>query len=278
MIKGNNLTIKKSKHKGIKMNELLATVFGFSVIFLATTLGASLVFAFRKDFSAKSNSIFVGVAAGIMLAASVWSLILPSIDGAESYGAFRFLPALIGILVGGAFLHLTEKATAKLIAESGEKGDGKYVKATKMFIAITVHNIPEGLAVGFAFGAAVVVGTSDAYVAALGLAVGIAIQNFPEGAAVSLPLKDVTKNKFSAFLYGVASGAIEPIMALCGYFTASVLSAYQPWFLSFAAGAMIFVVADDLIPESKLDSSPHIGTWAFVAGFAIMMVLDVAFG
>lgn len=261
------------------MDGTLVTILGFSVIFIATTMGASLVFAFKKDFSELSNSIFIGSAAGIMLAASIWSLIIPSIDGSKNFGAFNFLPALIGLIAGGIFMHVIDKLTAKFqTSENKTDKQTAYLKSFKMFIAITVHNIPEGLAVGFAFGSAAIIGNTEGYIAALGLAVGIAIQNFPEGAAVSLPLKMVTNSKFSAFMMGVASGAIEPVMAIAGYFSASLLTAFQPWFLSFAAGAMIFVVADDLIPEAKRENGLHIGTWAFIAGFSVMMVLDVAFG
>ena len=147
-----------------------------------------------------------------------------------------------------------------------------------MFIAITVHNVPEGLAVGFAFGAAAVAGNTEAYLAALGLAVGIAIQNFPEGAAVSLPLKATTGKRGKSFLLGSLSGAVEPVAAVIGYYLASVITVIQPWLLSFAAGAMIFVVAEDLIPDARCEEKPHIGTWGVMTGFAIMMALDVSLG
>ena len=142
---------------------------------------------------------------------------------------------------------------------------------------MTVHNIPEGLAVGFAFGAARLIGAEEAYLSALGLSIGIAIQNFPEGAAVSLPLKKV-KGRLRSFVFGAGSGAVEPVAAVIGYFLASVLSAYQPWFLSFAAGAMLFVVAEDILPDAVKENSYHLGTWGFIFGFAIMMALDVALG
>ena len=145
-------------------------------------------------------------------------------------------------------------------------------------LAVTLHNIPEGLAVGFAFGGAAAAGESGAFVSALALAVGLAIQNFPEGVAVSLPMKGLTGSRGKAFLYGTASGAVEPVFAVAGYFLAAALTALQPWFLSFAAGAMIFVVAEDLIPESHIAEHPHLGTWGVMFGFAVMMVLDVALG
>lgn len=151
-------------------------------------------------------------------------------------------------------------------------------KPMKMFLAVTIHNIPEGLAVGFAFGAASVIGEKSAYLAALGLAVGMAIQNFPEGAAVSLPMKTVTGSKLKAFAYGTFSGAVEPVFALIGYMLASEIEILQPWLLAFAAGAMIFVVVEDLIPDSKMEEHPHLGTWGIMGGFVIMMILDVALG
>ena len=151
-------------------------------------------------------------------------------------------------------------------------------KSAKLFLAVTIHNIPEGLAVGFAFGAAAALGEEGAFVSALGLAVGMAIQNFPEGAAVSLPMKTATGSRSKAFLYGMGSGAVEPVFAVVGYFLAANLTAAQPWFLAFAAGAMIFVVVEDLIPDAHLSEHPHFGTWGAMLGFAVMMALDVALG
>ena len=259
------------------MFELL-TITGFLVIFIATSLGAALVFLFKKDISEKLNSIFIGVAAGIMLAASIWSLLLPSIDGAqEVYGAYSFIPAVIGFIAGGFFIVILDKLVPNLGIDNKGGLKDELIKPVKMFIAITVHNIPEGLAVGFAFGGAAIIGTDTAYLSALGLAVGIAIQNFPEGAAVSLPLKRAMNSSGKSFLLGVLSGAVEPVAAIIGYFLASILSKSQPWFLAFAAGAMIFVVAEDLIPDAKTDKS-HLGTWGVMSGFAVMMLLDVALG
>lgn len=254
------------------------TIFGFAVIFIATSLGAALVFLVKNDIYERLNSAFLGVAAGIMLAASIWSLLLPSIDGAqEDYGNLSFIPAVIGFIAGGFFIVLLDKIVPNFGIDDKRGLKDEFIKPIKMFIAITVHNIPEGLAVGFAFGGAAVIGTETAYISALGLAVGIAIQNFPEGAAVSLPLKRATKSSGNSFLLGVLSGAVEPVAAVIGYFLASVLSKAQPWFLAFAAGAMIFVVAEDLIPDAKTENT-HLGTWGVMVGFAVMMLLDVALG
>ena len=196
--------------------------------------------------SGKLNTLFLGFASGVMVAASVWSLLIPSIEGAEeTYGSLSFLPAVIGFLLGGAFLVLIDKL---------------------------VPHFHKG------FGAAAAMGEYSAYVSALALAIGIAIQNFPEGAAVSLPMKTATGSRSKAFLYGMGSGAVEPVFAVVGYFLAANLTAAQPWFLAFAAGAMIFVVVEDLIPDAHLSEHPHFGTWGAMLGFAVMMALDVALG
>lgn len=260
------------------MDGVLLTVFGFSVIFIATTAGAALVFFVKKEISEKASVLFLGFAAGIMLAASVWSLLIPSIESAADYGRLNFLPAAFGLVAGGLFLVVTDRLVPRLDLGFQSSDTELSYKSAKMFIAITVHNIPEGLAVGFAFGAAAVVGTAEAFAMATGLAVGIAIQNFPEGAAVSLPLKRVTESRVKAFLYGSLSGVVEPFAAVIGYYLASTLVPAQPWFLSFAAGAMIFVVAEDLIPDAKYSKSPHLGTWGVIAGFTVMMTLDVLLG
>lgn len=261
------------------MSALFATVSGIALIFAATSLGAALVFVFDKDISDRANALFLGFAAGIMVAASVWSLIIPSIAGAaEDYGVWKFLPAVLGFIAGGLFLVALDKAVPHFNGQLSGNGASALKKPIKMFLAMTIHNIPEGLAVGFAFGAAAVSGTQEALIAALGLAVGIAVQNFPEGAAVSLPLQKATGSRSKSFLFGMGSGAVEPVAAVIGYFLASTLIKAQPWLLSFAAGAMIFVVAEDLIPDAKSEKNPHLGTWGVMFGFAVMMVLDVALG
>ncbi|MBQ7164925.1 MAG: ZIP family metal transporter [Clostridia bacterium] len=262
------------------MNNTVITIIGFSVIFLATTLGSALVFFFKKDISDKLNTLFLGFAAGIMIAASVWSLLIPSIEGSESYGKFSFVPAVAGLMAGGLFLVVIDKVVPHFHSGTNQEEGPKtsLEKPVKMFLAMTIHNVPEGLAVGFAFGAAAAAATGEAYISALGLAVGIAIQNFPEGAAVALPLKRATGSSSKSFLVGMASGAVEPVAAVAGYFLAAALTALQPWLLAFAAGAMIFVVAEDLIPDAKLTENPHLGTWGVMVGFAVMMTLDVALG
>lgn len=263
------------------MDNTLITILGFCIIFLMTTLGASLVFFFRNDITKKVNSFLLGLAAGIMVAASIWSLIMPAIEMSESsFGKFAWFPAAASIILGGATLALLDKIVPHMhngtLYEEGPRSH--FSKSMKLFFAVTLHNIPEGLAVGFAFGAASVAGDNAAFVSALGLAIGIGIQNFPEGAAISLPMRQVTGSRKKAFLFGMGSGAVEPIAAIVGYFLASHLIVLQPWLLAFSAGAMLFVVAEDLIPDANISENPHNGTWGFMIGFIIMMILDVALG
>lgn len=262
------------------MSNTAMTIIGFMIIFVATAAGSALVFFFKKDLSPKVNTVILGFASGVMVAASVWSLLIPAIEGAESYGDRKIIPAIVGFIAGGLFLVLIDKLVPHVHKGTDEE-EGLHnhlKKPVKLFLAVTIHNIPEGLAVGFAFGAAAVSGERGAFISALGLAIGMAVQNFPEGAAVSLPMKTAAGSRKKAFLYGAASGAVEPVCATAGYFLASNLAAAQPWLLSFAAGAMIFVVAEDLIPDSKLAEHPHLGTWGVMIGFALMMALDVVLG
>ena len=263
------------------MTPTLMTIIGFCVIFLATTAGSAMVFFLKNGISGRLNTLFLGFASGVMVAASVWSLLLPSIEQAEEgFGRLSFLPAVIGFLLGGAFLVLIDKLVPHIHKGTNEEEGIKshLSKKSKLFLAVTIHNIPEGLAVGLAFGAANYSGADAAFVSALGLAIGMAIQNFPEGAAVSLPFYSASGSRGKAFLYGTLSGAVEPLFALLGFFLAAYVSAAQPWLLSFAAGAMIFVVVEDLIPDAHLSEHPHFGTWGALIGFALMMALDVGLG
>ena len=262
------------------MSQAGITALGFVLVFIGTAAGAAVVFVFKKDISPKFNTLFLGFAAGIMIAASVWSLIIPSIEGAESYGKLAWLPAAVGIVVGGVFLTVLDKVVPHMhIATNEVEGmPSSAAMSTKMFLAVTIHNIPEGLAAGVVFGAAAATGETEAYYAALVLAIGMAVQNFPEGAAVALPLRSATGSRMKAFLYGAGSGIVEPIFAVIGFVLTSYVQVIQPWMLAFAAGAMLFVVAEDLIPEAKLAEYPHLGTWGVVSGFVLMMILDIALG
>ena len=245
------------------MSNNLIMILGISFIFLMTTLGSSIVFLFKREVSDKLNKIFIGLSSGIMIAASVWSLLLPAIEKASIYKIFSMLPVCIGFLLGGLFLVLIDR----FIPENDSKTNNK------LFLSVMIHNIPEGLAVGVAFGSAILLKESSAFYTALGLAIGIGLQNLPEGAAISLPLKNEKGNN-KAFLYGVFSGIVEPMFAIIGVILAMQVTYLMPWLLAFAAGSMIFVVIEELIPQSQ----SKYGTWALMFGFVIMMLLDVILG
>lgn len=261
------------------MNSTLITVFGITFIFFMTTIGALFIYFVKKDISNKANALLLGLSSGIMVASSVWSLILPALELCDSWGKLAILPVGVGLIFGMFFLIALDKIVpnVKPVCTYNDDEKVKYNKLTKMFVAITMHNIPEGLAVGFAFGIACVTNTYAAYISALGLAIGIGIQNFPEGLAVALPINLATGSKNKSFLFGMLSGAVEPIFAVAGYFLASSLISIQPWLLAFAAGTMLFVVVEELLPEA----SENFSRWAsvgFMIGFIIMMVLDVMLG
>jgi ZIP family zinc transporter len=257
------------------MNNTIITFFGIFFIFFCTTLGASVVYFFKNRINEKLNNFILGFSAGIMISASIWSLLIPALEQSEQYGTFKFMPAVIGFVLGGIFLTILGKIVPNFQPNDAKNAkNADFGRLAKLFVAITIHNIPEGLAVGFAFGSAATAGTSAAFLSALGLAIGIGLQNIPEGTAVALPISTITKSKHKAFAYGTASGAVEPIFALVGYFLASYIQVLQPWILSFSAGTMIFVVTEELIPESKATSA-HYGTWGAMLGFALMMILDV---
>lgn len=260
------------------MNGTTITIIGILFIFLMTTLGSAIVFLFKKNISEKINSLFLGFASGLMIAASIWSLLIPALDQSTNFGKWSFVPSAIGIILGALFLVLIDKIIAYFINKKNKTNNYHLSKSGKLFLAVTLHNIPEGLAVGLAFGNAFVLSEISAFYSALWLAIGIGIQNFPEGAALSLPLREECKSKKKAFLYGFSSGVVEPIMAVIGIFLSSLLSRIMPWLLAFSAGAMLFVVAEELLPEAKFKSGSNISTWGFVAGFVLMMILDVALG
>ena len=257
-----------------KMSEILLTILGLGFILLMTTLGGSVVFFLKKEMSRKANCLFLGFTSGLMLASSVWSLLLPSIELSGEYGDFNFLPASIGLIAGVILLLMTDR----LLSSRGKNKNNNFKglsRSGKLFLATTLHNIPEGLAVGIAFGNAFLLGEMTAFYSALWLAIAIGLQNFPEGSAVALPLAREYKSKAKAFLFSFLSGAVEPIVAVIGIFLASAVSGVMPWLLAFSAGSMLFVVIDELVPEAK-SSGSHLGSWAFVAGFVVMMILDVA--
>lgn len=257
------------------MSLTFLTVIGIALIFFSTALGASVVFFFKGELSPKITAVFFGFASGVMLASSIWSLIIPALTSlADGWGGWAFLPVAIALLLGGVFLTLLDKISKRL---KTAKDDTKN-KANRLFFAVTLHNIPEGLAVGFAFGVASALGSAVAYITAFALAVGVAFQNLPEGAAVALPMKTALKNNKKAFFWGVGSGAVEPIFGVIGYCLATALQFLQPWLLGFSAGAMIFVTVDDLLPDTKTVAKSSAGAWSFLLGFILMMTLDTALG
>lgn len=256
------------------MSNTFYAILGVLLPFACSVAGSLGVYFIRAGINKKLNSIIMGFSGGIMLAASVWSMIIPSFAYTQSYGSLSFLPAAIGTLLGCGFVLLTDVLLNKTKLEPSKTSVFANKKLGRFLIAFTVHNIPEGLAVGFAIGGALSVGTSAAMLTALTLAIGIAVQNTPEGLAVALPVYKATGNKNKSFLTSVLSSAIEPVFAVLGLLIATHIKFLMPWLLCFAAGCMIFVTIEDLVPESKLENS-HIGTWAFFAGFLIMMLLDV---
>lgn len=207
------------------MNQTVYTIIGFTVIFVLNALGSAFVFFFKKDASPKANTLFLGFAAGVMVAASFFSLLLPAFEGAGSWGVWSFIPVAVGFLLGGVFLVLLDKIVPHIhFGTNEEEGlHSSLKKPTKPFFAVMIHNIPEGLAVGFAFGAAATQNIEAAYLAALALSIGISIQIFPEGAAVALPLRGAAGSRAKAFGYGTLSGVVEPVFAVIGYFLAAYL-------------------------------------------------------
>ena len=254
---------------------------GLLVPFLGTSLGAGCVFLMKNNFSRTIERILTGFAAGVMVAASVWSLLIPALEqSAETMGKLAFIPSAIGFLFGIAFLLLLDRLIPHLHMDT-DKPEGlpsKLPKNTMMLLAVTLHNIPEGMAVGVVYAGYLYGNSSITAAGAFALAVGIAIQNFPEGAIISLPLKAEGMTKSKAFLMGVLSGAVEPIGALVTILFAGFVIPAMPYLLSFAAGAMIYVVVEELIPEMSAGEHSNIGTIAFSVGFVVMMILDVALG
>lgn len=261
-------------------NPYLLAALGTGFTFLMTTLGAATIFLFKKEMKESMQSMFLGFAAGVMIAASVWSLLIPAMQQAEDLGLIAWIPAAGGFVLGGVFLNLLDKVLPHLHPGSEEpEGPKSSLKRTTMLVfAVTLHNIPEGMAVGLAFAVTATSSGSISLASAIALALGIGLQNFPEGAAVSLPLQKEGCSKPKAFLYGTLSGIVEPIAGIGVVAIAGAATNVMPWLLSFAAGAMIYVVVEELIPEAHLSDHGHGGTLGFMLGFLIMMVMDVALG
>ena len=255
-------------------------IIGLLIPFIGTSLGSACVFFMRKEMNRMLQRALTGFAAGVMVAASIWSLIIPSMEQSEGMGRLSFLPAFIGFWLGILFLLLLDSVIPHLHLNT-DKAEGprsKLKKTTMMVLAVTLHNIPEGMAVGVVYAGLLSGNNSISAGGAFALALGIAIQNFPEGAIISMPLRSEGKKRSRAFAGGVLSGAVEPVGALLTIFAAGLFVPVMPYLLSFAAGAMIYVVVEELIPEMSEGKHSNIGVIMFALGFTVMMALDVALG
>lgn len=252
---------------------------GIMIPFIGTSLGAGMVFFLKNQISENVQKLLTGFAAGVMVAASFWSLLQPALDSSEGMGKLSFIPAAVGFLIGIGFLLLLDEVTPHMHMDHQDEGPQSNLKrTTKLILAVTLHNIPEGMAVGVVYAGWIAGGAGVSKTAALALALGIAIQNFPEGAIVSMPLRAEGMPKGQTFLYGVLSGAVEPLASFITILMASAVVPILPYFLAFAAGAMMYVVVEELIPEMSEGKHSNLGTIAFALGFTVMMILDVALG
>ena len=253
---------------------------GILIPFAGTSLGAAMVFFMKTSLNEQVSRALTGFAAGVMVAASIWSLLIPSMEQSAAMGSWAFVPAVIGFWVGILFLLLLDHIIPHLHRNSDEaEGPRSRLKRTTMLVlAVTLHNIPEGMAVGVVYAGWLSGNTYITVTGALALSIGIAIQNFPEGAIISLPLRAEGAGKGKSFLYGVLSGIVEPIGAFLTILAATLILPALPYLLSFAAGAMLYVVIEELIPEMSVGKHSDIGTVFFAVGFTLMMALDVALG
>ena len=269
----------KYKRNGKAVRQM-ETFLGIMIPFLGTMLGAACVFFMKKSLGDLVQRSLAGFAAGVMVAASIWSLLIPAIEQSEDMGKLSFLPAFIGFWVGVLFLLLLDRLIPHLHvgSEQAEGPKSKLGRTTMMVLAVTLHNIPEGMAVGVVYAGFLSGNTQITAASALALSLGIAIQNFPEGAIISMPLRAEGERKGRAFLGGVLSGVVEPIGAVLTLLAAQFVIPALPYLLSFAAGAMLYVVVEELIPEMSQGRHSNLGTVFFAVGFSVMMVLDVALG
>ena len=249
---------------------------GLGIPFVGTALGSAMVFLMKGSMNRKLEKLLLGFASGVMIAASVWWLLIPSIEMAQEQGHIAWIPAATGFILGMLFLLLLDCIIPHLHLDS-DKPEGvksQLGKSTMLVLAVTLHNLPEGMAVGVTFAGALMGNTGITIAGAFALAIGIAIQNFPEGAIISMPLCSSGMSKQKAFIYGVLSGLVEPVGALLTIFLTGFIVPFLPYFLSFAAGAMIYVVVEELIPEAQSGEHTNIGTIGVTIGFVLMMVLD----
>ena len=255
-------------------------ILGLIIPFIGTSAGAACVFLMKKNLSRSVQRMLTGFAAGVMVAASIWSLIVPAIEQSSGMGNLAFLPAFIGFWLGILFLLLLDNIIPHLHmnAQKSEGLKSRLARTTMMILAVTLHNIPEGMAVGVVYAGFLTGSASITIGGALALAIGIAIQNFPEGAIISMPLHAEGKSKAKSFLYGVLSGVVEPVFGALTVLAAGFIVPAMPYLLSFAAGAMVYVVVEELIPEMSEGEHSNIGVLMFAFGFTVMMSLDVALG
>lgn len=256
----------------------LLTAQGLLVPLLGTSLGAACVLFMKKYFSITVQNGLMGFAAGVMVAASVWSLLIPSIEQSQKLGKFAFIPAVAGFCIGMISLMLTDKITDKMQKKSQNEENSYFRKTTMLVVAVVLHNIPEGMAVGAVYANALATKESAAFSAAFVLAMGIAIQNLPEGAIISMPLAARGMSKGKAFFNGILSGVVEPVAGLLTILLSALIIPVLPYLLSFAAGAMIYVVVKELVPEISTGKHSDSGIMMFTFGFSLMMALDVALG
>ena len=252
---------------------------GLLLPFMGTALGAACVFFMKDSLDPKVQKVLLGFASGVMVAASVWSLLIPSMDMSENLGRFSFIPAAVGFALGMVFLLIMDRLIPHMHLGGQTEGPKRSLgKNAMLVLAVTLHNIPEGMAVGVVLAGAMNGSSTVTAAGALSLALGIAIQNFPEGAIISMPLRAEGESKSKAFLGGVLSGVVEPIGAVLTLLAAQLVIPALPYLLSFAAGAMLYVVVEELIPEMSQGKHSNIGTIFFAVGFSVMMTLDVALG
>lgn len=253
---------------------------GILIPFLGTTLGSALVFFLREKLKRSVERMLTGFAGGVMVAASIWSLLIPAIEQSENWGRLSFLPAVVGFWMGILFLLLLDHVIPHLHrhARRPEGPHSHLQRTTMLLLAVTLHNVPEGMAVGAVYGGILGGNSSITWAGALALSIGIAIQNIPEGAIISMPLRASGFKKGRAFLYGVLSGVVEPVGGALMLFASAFIAPAMPVLLSFAAGAMIYVVVEELVPGSAAGEHSDIGTLFFAFGFSLMMTLDVALG
>ncbi len=255
-------------------------IIGVSLPFLGTTLGSAMVFLMKKEMNINLHKILLGFASGVMIAASIWSLMIPSLEMAEQQNIIQWIPSTIGFLSGVLFLLALDRIIPHL-HENSKHPEGLHSnlkKRTMLILAVTLHNIPEGMAVGVIFAGLISNNNLITISGAFALSIGIAIQNFPEGAIISMPLKAEGTSKSKAFILGTLSGIVEPIAAILTILVTHTISTLLPYFLSFAAGAMIYVVIEELVPESQNGEHSDLATISVAIGFITMMILDVALG